>query len=184
MNQSDTRRDWSPRALNITQVLTYRDFRTCCETNHRRIVVKHCGCKKPSLGVDGCKSVFLHGKDEEVYLQLLKGLQVCDKENLVCKLHKSLYVLTQAPQNGTKSSTTSCFENDFARFSADQCCCINATSIDYRYHYPLCQRCDVYQTQCKSNQGFEEEAYNDFQDKRSRSWARQMCVVAMLGLYS
>ena len=40
------------------------------------------------------KSTFLHGKlEEEIYMYQPKGFEVKEKENLMCKLKKSLYGL-------------------------------------------------------------------------------------------
>ena len=48
------------------------------------------------------KIAFLHGDlEEEIYIQQPKGFEVKEKENLVCKLKKSLY----SQDNGTRSLT-------------------------------------------------------------------------------
>jgi len=44
-------------------------------------------------------TAFLNGElDEEIYMQQPAGYQVSGKENLVCRLNKSLYRLKQAPR--------------------------------------------------------------------------------------
>lgn len=48
--------------------------------------------------LDG-KSIFLHGDlDEDIYMSQPEGFLVNVKENLVCKLNKSLYGLKQPPR--------------------------------------------------------------------------------------
>lgn len=45
------------------------------------------------------KTAFLHGDlDEEIYMSQPDGFQVNEKEELVCRLHKSLYGLKQSPR--------------------------------------------------------------------------------------
>ena len=45
------------------------------------------------------KTTFLHGDlEEEIYMQQPQGYEVKGKENLVCRLKKSLYVLKQDPR--------------------------------------------------------------------------------------
>ena len=52
--------------------------------------------------LDG-KTVFIHGDlEEEIYMQQREGFEVKGKENLVCKLKKSLYRLKQAPRQWYK----------------------------------------------------------------------------------
>ena len=44
------------------------------------------------------KTVFLHGElDEEIYMTQLPRYKVTGKEDIVCKLEKSLYGLKQSP---------------------------------------------------------------------------------------
>ena len=45
------------------------------------------------------KTTFLHGDlEEDIYMQQPQGYEVKRKENLVCKLKKSLYGMKQAPR--------------------------------------------------------------------------------------
>jgi hypothetical protein len=45
------------------------------------------------------KTTFLHGDlEEEIYMQQPQGYEVKGKENLVCRLKKSLYGLKKAPR--------------------------------------------------------------------------------------
>ena len=45
------------------------------------------------------KMAFLHGDlEEDIYMQQPQGYEVKVKENLVCRLKKSLYDLKQAPR--------------------------------------------------------------------------------------
>ena len=45
------------------------------------------------------KTTFLHGDlEEDIYMQQPQGYEVKGKENLVCRLNKSLYGLEQAPR--------------------------------------------------------------------------------------
>jgi hypothetical protein len=45
------------------------------------------------------KTTFLHGDlEEEIYIQKPQGYEVKGKDNLVCRLNKSLYGLKKAPR--------------------------------------------------------------------------------------
>ena len=62
------------------------------------------------------KTSFLHGDlEEEIYMQQHKGFEEKGKENLVCKLRKSLYGLKQSPNNGTRSLNPSWWTMDSTR---------------------------------------------------------------------
>ena len=45
---------------------------------------------------DGCQVTFLNGILEEVYMQQLDGFVDKNNKNMVCRLHKALYGLSQA----------------------------------------------------------------------------------------
>ena len=54
------------------------------------------------------KTTFLHGDlDEEIYMSQLLGFKTAGKENIICKLKKSLYGLKQLPDSGTSILTAS-----------------------------------------------------------------------------
>lgn len=62
---------------------------------------------------------FLHGDlDEEVYMQLPPGFRTDDKSQ-VCRLHKSLYGLRQAPRCWFSKLSTSLKDYDFTQSVAD-----------------------------------------------------------------
>jgi len=49
------------------------------------------------------KTTFLHGDlDEEIYMSQPMGFKITGKENIVCKLKKSLYGLKQFPKQWYK----------------------------------------------------------------------------------
>jgi len=49
------------------------------------------------------KTAFLHGDlDEEIYMSQLMGFNITGKENMVCKLKKTLYELKQSPRQWYK----------------------------------------------------------------------------------
>jgi len=48
-------------------------------------------------------TTFLHGDlDEDIYMSQTKGFKTAGKENMVCKLKKSLYELNQLPRQWYK----------------------------------------------------------------------------------
>lgn len=68
-------------------------------------------------------NAFLNGDlDEEVYMQLPQGLQLPSSisgDNLVCKLHKSIYGLRQSSRQWYKKLTTALLEEGFTQSQAD-----------------------------------------------------------------
>ena len=62
------------------------------------------------------KTTFLHGElDEDIYMQQPKGFVEKGKENLVCWLKKSLYVLKQAPRQWYKKFESFMLEHKFQK---------------------------------------------------------------------
>ena len=68
------------------------------------------------------KTAFLYGElDEEIYLEQPQGFVVAGKENLVCKLHKSLYGLKQSPRCWNKKFVAFLIEFRFTCIDSDKC---------------------------------------------------------------
>ncbi|WVZ79655.1 hypothetical protein U9M48_027210 [Paspalum notatum var. saurae] len=68
------------------------------------------------------KTAFLHGElDETIYMDQPEGFVVPGKENLVCKLKKSLYELKQSPRQWYKRFDSFMISNGFKRSDYDSC---------------------------------------------------------------
>ena len=68
------------------------------------------------------KTVFLHGDlDEKIFMEQLEGFKVKGKENIVCKLKKSLYGLEQVPQQWYKKFDYFMMSQEYKRTFADPC---------------------------------------------------------------
>ncbi|KAL9260027.1 Retrovirus-related Pol polyprotein from transposon TNT 1-94-like protein [Drosera capensis] len=68
------------------------------------------------------KTTFLHGDlEEEIYMEQPEELQVEGKENLVCKLKKSLYDLKYAPQQCYRNFESFMVDNVCKKTSSDSC---------------------------------------------------------------
>ena len=68
------------------------------------------------------KTAFLHSDlEEEIYMELLEGFKVKGKENLVCKLRKSLYGLKQPPRQWHKKFDSFMVSRGYSRTSSDHC---------------------------------------------------------------
>ena len=62
------------------------------------------------------KTTFLHGDlEEEIYMEQLEGFKVPGKENLACRLTKSLYGLKQVPKQWHNKFDSFMVEHDFKR---------------------------------------------------------------------
>ncbi|KAD3066803.1 hypothetical protein E3N88_34683 [Mikania micrantha] len=78
------------------------------------------------------KIAFLHGHlDEDIYTVQSEGFQISGKENMVCKLKKSLYVLKQAPRQWYLKFDNFMGRNGFKRCEMDHCCYINKFCNSY-----------------------------------------------------
>lgn len=68
------------------------------------------------------KTAFLHGDlDEEIYMSQPDGFKVPEKENLVCKLRKSLYGLKQSPRQWYKRFDRFMIGQKYTRSHYDHC---------------------------------------------------------------
>ena len=68
------------------------------------------------------KKTFLHGDlKEEIYMQQPQGYEVKGKENLVCRLKKSLYGLMQAPRQWYLNFDRFMIEQGYSRCHSDHC---------------------------------------------------------------
>ena len=68
------------------------------------------------------KTVFLHGElEEEIYMLQPEGFVETEKENLVCKLNKSLYGLRQASRRWYKRFNSFIMSLEYNRLSSNHC---------------------------------------------------------------
>ncbi|XP_028072575.1 pre-mRNA-splicing factor ATP-dependent RNA helicase DEAH10-like [Camellia sinensis] len=68
------------------------------------------------------KTTFLHGDlEEEIYMEQPEGFKVKGKENLVCKLKKSLYGLKLAARQWYKKFDSFMVNHDYKRTTSDHC---------------------------------------------------------------
>jgi hypothetical protein len=68
------------------------------------------------------KTAFLHGDlEEEIYMDQPEGFIMPGKENVVCKLKKSLYGLNQSPRQWYKKFDSFMIDNGFKRSFYDSC---------------------------------------------------------------
>ena len=67
---------------------------SCCKNDFYKDCIKSCCHRYLHLEQLDAKTTFLHGDlEEEIYMHQLEGYEVKGKENLVCRLKKSLYGL-------------------------------------------------------------------------------------------
>ena len=68
------------------------------------------------------KTAFLHGDlEEEIYMSQPEGFKVAEKENMVCKLGKSLYGLKQSPRQWYKRFDRFMIGMKYTKASYDHC---------------------------------------------------------------
>ena len=68
------------------------------------------------------KNSFLHGDlKEEIYMDQPEGFKVKGKDNLVCRLKKSLYGLKQPPHQWYKKFGSLMLDHGFKRLEVDHC---------------------------------------------------------------
>ncbi|KAH9698769.1 hypothetical protein KPL71_024127 [Citrus sinensis] len=87
-----------------------------------RIVLATCATFDLHLEQLDVKTAFLHGElKEEIYMLQPEGFAETGKENLVCRLNKSLYDLKQAPRCWYKRFDSFIMSLGYNRLSSDHC---------------------------------------------------------------
>ncbi|KAH9678883.1 Integrase catalytic domain-containing protein [Citrus sinensis] len=87
-----------------------------------RIVLAMCATFDLHLEQLDVKTAFLHGElEEEIYMLQLEGFAETVKENLVCRLNKSLYGLKQASRCWYKRFDSFIMSLGYNRLSSDHC---------------------------------------------------------------
>ncbi|KAH9725713.1 hypothetical protein KPL70_007982 [Citrus sinensis] len=87
-----------------------------------RIVLAMCSTFDLHLEQLDVKTAFLHGElEEEIYMLQPEGFAEIGKENLVCKLNKSLYGFKQAPRCWYKRLDSFIMSLGYNRLSSDHC---------------------------------------------------------------
>jgi len=81
------------------------------------------------------KAIFLHGYlEEKIYISQRMGFKTAEKENMVCKLKKSLYVLKQSPRLSYKHFDSFIRGKKYKRSHYDPCVYYNKLlGRDYIY---------------------------------------------------
>jgi len=87
-----------------------------------RVVLAMCAIFDLHLEQLDVKTAFLHGElEEEIYMLKPEGFAETDKENLVCRLNKSLYSLKQAPRYWYKRFDSFIISLGYNRLSSNHC---------------------------------------------------------------
>jgi hypothetical protein len=82
------------------------------------------------------KTAFLHSDlEEDIYMRQPQGFIVQGKENLVCKLRKSLYGLKQALRQWYKKFDSFMYSTGFTRCQADHCCYVKSLTTLISSYY-------------------------------------------------
>ncbi|KZV46385.1 hypothetical protein F511_16024 [Dorcoceras hygrometricum] len=97
-------------------------FSPVVQLNTFRVVLALCAVFDLHLEQLDVKTVFLHGDlEEEIYMLQPEGFAEIGKENLVCRLKKSLYGLKQTPRCWYKRLDSYIVSLGYNRLSADPC---------------------------------------------------------------
>jgi len=82
------------------------------------------------------KTAFLHGDlDEEIYMSQPMGFKTAGKENMICKLKKSLYELKQSPRQWYKRFDSFIREKRYTRSHYNPCVYYNPEESTSIYCY-------------------------------------------------
>ncbi|KZV42797.1 hypothetical protein F511_20248 [Dorcoceras hygrometricum] len=97
-------------------------FSPVVRLNVVRVVLALCAVFDLHLEQQDAKMAFLHGDlEEEIYMLQPEGFGETGKENLVCRLKKSLYGLKQVPRCWYKIFDSYIMSHGYNRLSADPC---------------------------------------------------------------
>ena len=92
------------------------------------------------LGQLDVKTAFLHGDlDEEIYMSQPTGFMTAGKEDMVCKLKKSLYGLKQSPRQWYKRFDSFIRGKRYTRSYYDPCVYYNKLPTGKRYTRIVCR---------------------------------------------
>ncbi|KAK9137192.1 hypothetical protein Sjap_007786 [Stephania japonica] len=99
-----------------------RYFPTWFDLQQIRVVLAMCATFDLHLEQLDVKTAFLHGDlEEEIYMLQPEGFEEQGKENLVCRLNKSLYGLKQTPRCWYKRFDSFIMSLGYNGLNADPC---------------------------------------------------------------